>query len=52
MSSTVVTNLPSSANALRFDSLEQEAYLNLWRTYDRLRAEEDRLFDSVDLTAR
>jgi DNA-binding MarR family transcriptional regulator len=36
----------------RFDSLEQEAYLNLWRTYDRLRAEEDALFARVDLTAQ
>ncbi len=35
-----------------FDSLEQEAYLNLWRTYDRLRAEEDALFSRFDLTAQ
>src|SRR6185295_2011816 len=34
----------------RFDSLEQEAFLNLWRTYDRLRAEEDALFGEHDLT--
>ena len=34
----------------RFDSLEQEAFLNLWRTYDRLRAAEDELFDQHDLT--
>lgn len=33
-----------------FDSLEQEAFLNLWRTYDRLRIEEDRLFAQYDLT--
>ena len=36
--------------ALRFDSSEQEAFLNLWRTYDRLRALEDALFDRFDLT--
>jgi DNA-binding MarR family transcriptional regulator len=36
----------------RFDSLEQEAFLNLWRTYDRLRALEDALFSSHDLTAQ
>ena len=36
----------------RFDSLEQEAFLNLWRTYDRLRALEDALFTSHDLTAQ
>jgi DNA-binding MarR family transcriptional regulator len=36
----------------RFDTLEQEAFLNLWRTYDRLRALEDSLFSSHDLTAQ
>ncbi len=34
----------------RFDSLEQEAFLGLWRTYDRLRALEDELFARHDLT--
>jgi DNA-binding MarR family transcriptional regulator len=34
----------------RFDSLEQEAFLGLWRTYDRLRALEDALFARYDLT--
>src|ERR1051326_659555 len=34
----------------RFDSLEQEVFLNLWRTYDRLRALEDELFARFDLT--
>jgi DNA-binding MarR family transcriptional regulator len=33
-----------------FDSLEQEAFLGLWRTYDRLRALEDELFARYDLT--
>lgn len=33
-----------------FDSLEQEAFLNLWRTYDRLRMLEDELFGRYDLT--
>lgn len=28
----------------RFDSLEQEAFLQLWRTYDRLRELDERLF--------
>ena len=36
----------------RFDSPEQEAYLNLWRTYDRLRALEDELFARHELTAQ
>jgi DNA-binding MarR family transcriptional regulator len=36
--------------ARRFDSPEQEAFLSLWRTYDRLRAHEDELFARFDLT--
>jgi DNA-binding MarR family transcriptional regulator len=35
---------------LRFDSLEQEVFLNLWRTYDRLRMLEDELFGRYELT--
>src|SRR5437764_14292084 len=33
-----------------FDSPEQEVFLNLWRTYDRLRALEEELFGRYDLT--
>jgi DNA-binding MarR family transcriptional regulator len=40
----------SSPKSRRFDSPEQEAFLNLWRTYDRLRAFEDDLFGRWDLT--
>jgi DNA-binding MarR family transcriptional regulator len=36
----------------RFDSLEQQAYLNLWRTYDALKAIEDELFAPYDLSAQ
>jgi DNA-binding MarR family transcriptional regulator len=36
--------------ARHFDSPEQEAFLALWRTYDRLRAHEDELFAGFDLT--
>lgn len=36
----------------RFDSPEQEAYLNLWRTYDLLKGLEDKLFASYDLNAQ
>jgi DNA-binding MarR family transcriptional regulator len=36
----------------RFDSPQQEAFLNLWRTYDRLRLLEDELFGRYDLTAQ
>ena len=42
----------ATADARRFDSLEQEAYLALWRTYDRLRAVEDELFAQFELTAQ
>lgn len=43
---------PSHKTPVRatFDSLQQKAYLNLWRTYDRLRAVEDQLFDHYELT--
>ena len=40
------------AAARRFDSPEQEAFLSLWRTYDRLRMLEDDLFAGFDLTAQ
>ncbi len=39
-----------SKSTRRFDSLEQEAFLNLWRTYDRLRALEEQLFGRYELT--
>jgi MarR family transcriptional regulator, organic hydroperoxide resistance regulator len=35
-----------------FDSLQQEAYLSLWRSFDRLRAIEDETFARHDLTAQ
>jgi DNA-binding MarR family transcriptional regulator len=34
----------------RFDSPQQEVFLALWRTYDRLRAYEDELFARFELT--
>lgn len=40
----------STRQAVRFDSLEQEVFLNMWRTYDRLRQLEDGLFQQFDLT--
>lgn len=36
----------------RFDSLEQEVFLNLWRTYDRLKAIEEQVFGEFDLSAQ
>jgi DNA-binding MarR family transcriptional regulator len=41
-----------AATPTRFDSLAQEVYLGLWRTYDRLRALEDELFARFELTAQ
>jgi DNA-binding MarR family transcriptional regulator len=43
---------PQRAGESRFDSPRQEAFLNLWRTYDRLRQLEDDLFDEWGLTAQ
>ena len=37
---------------LGFDSLEQEVYLNLWRTYDRLRAIEETVFGPRGITSQ
>ncbi len=42
----------STVRHTRFDSLQQEAYLNLWRTYDRLKVVEDELFVKYDLSAQ
>lgn len=36
----------------RFDSSQQQVYLSLWRTYDRLRALEEAVFDRWSLTAQ
>src|SRR5262245_44400690 len=43
---------PRPRRGRHFDSLEQEVFLNLWRTYDRLRALEDKLFGRHGLTAQ
>lgn len=36
----------------KFDSLEQEVFLNLWRTYDRLKAFEEEVFSKAGLSAQ
>jgi MarR family transcriptional regulator, organic hydroperoxide resistance regulator len=36
----------------KFDSPEQEAFLGLWRTYDRLKAIEDEVFSRHGITAQ
>jgi DNA-binding MarR family transcriptional regulator len=43
---------PRTPPRVRFDSLQQEAFLNLWRTYDRLKMLEDELFARFGLTAQ
>jgi DNA-binding MarR family transcriptional regulator len=47
-----MTTLPprQARTGRSFDSLEQEVFLGLWRTYDRLRALEEELFGRHDLT--
>jgi DNA-binding MarR family transcriptional regulator len=45
-----MATLPATRRIARFDSLEQEVFLNLWRTYDRLRVLEDELFGQHGLT--
>lgn len=44
--------LRSKRKRRKFDTPEQEAYLNLWRTYDLLRAIEDELFAKFGLSAQ
>jgi len=41
---------PERGAPRRFDSLAQEAFLSLWRTYDRLRILEDDLFQQFEIT--
>jgi DNA-binding MarR family transcriptional regulator len=50
----VMTSLikPDPTKRRRFDSLEQQAYLHLWRTYDRLKTVEEALFDRHELSAQ
>lgn len=47
---SMATSPPRKKASKHFDSLPQEAFLNLWRTYDRLRDFEDALFQKYDLT--
>jgi len=49
---TMKNRLPQYQRSRRFDSIEQEAYLSLWRTFDRLRAIEDELFGKWELSAQ
>lgn len=44
--------LSAVGSTCRFDSAEQEAYLAMWRTYDRLQALEEELFKPWGVTAQ
>lgn len=52
LNSEITVNVKTTARKSRFDSLQQEAYLSLWRTYDRLKSIEDELFTEFDLSAQ
>ncbi|WP_417851872.1 MarR family winged helix-turn-helix transcriptional regulator [Thalassoglobus sp.] len=43
---------PPSVQKPKFDSLEQEVFLNLWRTYDRLKILEEEAFGQGGLSAQ
>jgi DNA-binding MarR family transcriptional regulator len=47
-----VTKVEKAVTRQRFDSPQQEAFLNLWRTYDRLKMLEDDLFGRYELSAQ
>ena len=46
------TQTVRAAKTRKFDSLEQEAYLSIWRTFDRLRSFDEALFAEWGLTAQ
>ncbi len=46
------TAIPAGSAKPGFDSLEQQAFLHLWRTYDRLKALEDEVFGQHQITAQ
>lgn len=49
----MVVSAPSTASPVRrFDSPQQEAFLQLWRTYDCLKAIEEELFSEFELSAQ
>jgi len=44
--------LSTNKRSVRFDSTEQEAFLNLWRTYDCLKGLEEAVFGEFQLSAQ
>jgi DNA-binding MarR family transcriptional regulator len=47
-----VARRPPRHSRRRFDSAEQQAYLSLWRAYDRLKAIEDEVFGPHEISAQ
>ena len=47
-----IPSTPPISRKPRFDSPEQEAFLNLWRTYDCLKALEEELFSRFQMSAQ
>lgn len=45
-------NPAAAPGRISFDSPEQEVFLNLWRTYDRLKSLEDEVFGQAGLSAQ
>ena len=52
MPSAKLLPVKPSGRKPRFDSPEQEAFLNLWRTYDCLKALEEELFGHFQISAQ
>ncbi len=52
MAAALDNTADATASPKTFDSPEQEVYLNLWRTYDRLRMIEEELFNRHELSAQ
>lgn len=50
--STPVAGPAKAPRGGKFDSAEQEVFLNLWRTYDRLKLLEDDTFSRFNLSAQ
>ncbi len=50
--SMAASSTPPTSRKPRFDSPEQETFLNLWRTYDCLKALEEELFGTFQLSAQ
>jgi DNA-binding MarR family transcriptional regulator len=52
-SEPVLPGPPGAVSSRRkFDSLEQEAFLNLWRTFDSLKSIEEEVFGRFELSAQ